>query len=76
MDFSANLKSYGTKPATQDEFDDHGDIKKEARPAVMTIQIVVESPPDNLAALMNRLANDGGQIRVSLSSYQMALSAP
>ena len=75
MDFTANLKSHGTKPATQGEVDDHGEITRDAKPAVMTIQIVVENPPDALAALMNRLANKGDTIMVSLSSYQMALAS-
>ena len=74
MDFRANLKSVGTKPATQDEYDDNGDVKKEAKPAVMTIKLTVESPPDDLASLMNRLSNDGEPIKVALSSYQMALA--
>jgi len=74
MDFRAELKSVSTKPATLDEYDDSGNIKREAKPAIMTIQIVVENPPDELAGLLNRLSNDGEFIRVSLSSYQIALN--
>ena len=75
MDFTANLKSHGTKPATQGEVDHYGEITKESKPAVMTIQIVVENPSDDLAALLNQLANEGDTVKVSLSSYQMALAS-
>jgi len=74
MDFRGKLKSVSSKPATQDEFDEaSGEVKKEAKPALMTIQLMVENPPDELATLLNRLSNDGEDIQVELSSYQMAL---
>lgn len=73
MGFRANLKNVSTKPSVPDAMDNNGDFK-EGKPAVMTIQVVVENPPDSLAGLLNRLSNDGKAITVDLSSYQLRMN--
>ena len=72
MNFSGELGKVSTKPAVPDSYDDNGKLK-EGKPAVMTIQILVESPPDSLAGLLNRLANEGDMVRCELSGYQVEL---
>ncbi|MEE9401286.1 MAG: hypothetical protein V3V32_04625 [Dehalococcoidia bacterium] len=67
MDFKAQLKGVNLKARVIPV-----DSSKDEKPATATIQLVVESPPVSVMELLCRLANDGDELQVNLTNYQLA----